>query len=55
MARSPSYEPRLDDLVARNVRGGRLEFSTDTNEAIAKSLVLFIAVGTRPRPTAAPT
>ncbi|HPG25767.1 MAG TPA: UDP-glucose/GDP-mannose dehydrogenase family protein [Myxococcota bacterium] len=44
----PIYEPGLDDLVARNVRGGRLEFSTDTNEAIAKSLVLFIAVGTPP-------
>jgi UDPglucose 6-dehydrogenase len=42
----PIYEPGLDEMVARNVRGGRLSFSTDTADAIDQSLVIFIAVGT---------
>jgi len=42
----PIYEPGLDDLVERNVRGGRLAFTDDTAEAIRSSLVIFIAVGT---------
>ncbi len=45
----PIYEPGLEDLVARNVRGGRLRFSTETGEAIDQALVVFIAVGTPPR------
>jgi UDPglucose 6-dehydrogenase len=42
----PIYEPGLDDMVARNVRGGTLTFTTDTAEAIRSALVIFIAVGT---------
>jgi UDPglucose 6-dehydrogenase len=42
----PIYEPGLDEIVARNVRGGRLSFTTDISEAIDQSLVIFIAVGT---------
>ena len=42
----PIYEPGLDEIVARNVRGGRLSFATDTSVAIVQSLVIFIAVGT---------
>ncbi len=42
----PIYEPGLDDLVARNGRAGRLHFSTDIRGAIARSDVVFIAVGT---------
>jgi len=45
----PIYEPGLDTLVARNVQAGRLSFTTDTNEAVAGALVVFIAVGTPPR------
>ncbi|MCP3985809.1 MAG: UDP-glucose/GDP-mannose dehydrogenase family protein [bacterium] len=45
----PIYEPGLDDLVERNVREGRLSFTTDTAAAIRTSLVVFIAVGTPPR------
>ncbi len=40
------YETGLEELVARNVRGERLSFTTDSAEAIQSGLVLFIAVGT---------
>jgi UDPglucose 6-dehydrogenase len=42
----PIYEPGLEALVAKNVREGRLEFTTDINGAIEKSLVVMLAVGT---------
>lgn len=42
----PIYEPGLEDLVNRNVREGRLSFSSDTSEAICNALLIFIAVGT---------
>ncbi len=45
----PIYEPGLDTVVSRNVSQGRLAFSTDTQDAIEGSLVIFIAVGTPPR------
>ncbi|HUF76627.1 MAG TPA: UDP-glucose 6-dehydrogenase, partial [Longimicrobiales bacterium] len=42
----PIYEPGLDAFVERNVKQGRLSFTTDTAEAVRSSLVLFIAVQT---------
>jgi UDPglucose 6-dehydrogenase len=45
----PIYEPGLDELVARNVREGRLSFTTDTAHAVRASLVVFIAAPTPPR------
>ncbi len=42
----PIYEPGLDGLVERNVKAGRLEFTTDLPGAIRDALVVFIAVGT---------
>ena len=42
----PIYEPGLEALVAKNVREGRLEFTTDINSAIEQSLVVMLAVGT---------
>lgn len=45
----PFYEPGLDDLVKRNIRQGRLKFTTRVGDAVDESLVVFIAVGTPPR------
>ena len=36
----PIYEPGLEGLVERNVRQGRLSFTTDTAEAVRSSLVV---------------
>ena len=47
--RIPIYEPGLDTLVAKNEKSGRLHFTTELQEAIEKSLAIFIAVGTPPR------
>ncbi len=46
--RMPIYEPGLEEIVEKNVRQGRLAFSTDTGTAIERCLVTFIAVGTPP-------
>ena len=46
----PIYEPGLDKIVSRNVAEGRLQFSTDLQDAIRSSRAIFIAVGTPPKP-----
>ncbi len=45
----PIFEPGLDDLVARNVREGRLFFTLDGAQAIKEADAVFIAVGTPTR------
>jgi UDPglucose 6-dehydrogenase len=45
----PIFEPGLDDLVARNVAAGRLEFTLDLAEALPEADAVFIAVGTPSR------
>jgi len=42
----PIYEPGLKELVERNVRAGRLEFTTDLPDGVKRSRAIFTAVGT---------
>jgi UDPglucose 6-dehydrogenase len=46
----PIYEPGLEELVKRNVQSKRLLFTLDYDPAIKSSDVVFIAVGTPPKP-----
>ncbi|NND54906.1 MAG: UDP-glucose/GDP-mannose dehydrogenase family protein, partial [Gammaproteobacteria bacterium] len=44
----PIHEPGLDDIVRRNIKNGRLIFTTDVAEGVAYGELQFIAVGTPP-------
>ena len=46
----PFFEPGLPELVGRNIRERRLRFSSDLESALKGSKVVFITVGTPPRP-----
>ena len=45
----PIFEPGLDDLVAANVKAGRLKFTTELEPAVKAADAVFIAVGTPSR------
>ncbi len=47
--RIPIFEPGLDQLVANNVKAGRLSFTTDLARAVPGADAVFIAVGTPSR------
>jgi len=42
----PIYEPGLKEIISRNAGEGRIRFTTDLKEGVAKSLLCFICVGT---------
>src|SRR5215212_8401302 len=50
----PIYEPGLDQIVEKNVKAGRLRFTTDIRTAVEGALVVFIGVGTPPKADGSP-
>src|SRR5256885_14178788 len=44
--KTPIYEPGLEELLARNIKGGRLFFTSDLRSAVRAAEVVFVAVGT---------
>lgn len=50
----PIYEPGLDTIVKKNEAAGRLHFTTDITSAVKQASVVFLAVGTPPRPDGTP-
>lgn len=44
--RSPIYEPGLDELLQRNIKAGRLSFTSSLDPAVKDADVVFLAVGT---------
>jgi UDPglucose 6-dehydrogenase len=45
---TPIHEPGLPEMIARNVKAGRLRFTTDIDAAVEHGMLQFIAVGTPP-------
>lgn len=44
----PIYEPYLDAVFERNIRQNRLIFTTDLEDAVSKSTIIFLALPTPP-------
>jgi len=50
----PIYEPGLDQIVEKNVKAGRLHFTTEIQSAVEGAEVVFLAVGTPPKDDGSP-
>lgn len=50
----PIYEPGLDQIVEKNIKAGRLHFTTEIKTAVEQALVVFLAVGTPPKDDGSP-
>ncbi len=50
---TPIHEPRLAEMLRKNLDEGRLQFTVDPARAVRQSLAVFIAVGTPSRPDGA--
>lgn len=46
----PFYEKGMDEMIKKNVLAGRLFFTDSIKDAVKKSLIIFICVGTPPKP-----
>jgi UDPglucose 6-dehydrogenase len=47
----PIFEPGLQEMVRRNLRKGRLKFTTSLKEGVQRSEIIFISVGTPQAPS----
>ena len=47
----PIYEPGLKEILFRNIEEGRLSLTTDTEDSVRSSEIIFICVGTPPKDT----
>jgi len=43
------YEPGLKELLEKNIKAKRINFTLDIKEAVSKSEIIFITVGTPPK------
>src|SRR3954471_16819404 len=50
---SPIYEPGLEEMLQRNLKAGRISFTTDYAEGLDGAEFIFIAVGTPEAPAGA--
>lgn len=46
--KSPIYEPGLEELIKKNIHEDRLSFTTDIENAVSKTSVIFLALPTPP-------
>ncbi|MCS7265931.1 MAG: UDP-glucose/GDP-mannose dehydrogenase family protein [Armatimonadetes bacterium] len=54
VGRCPFYEPDLEPLLRKNLAEGSLEVTADVGEAVRKSDILFVCVGTPQKPDGSP-
>lgn len=52
--RATIYEPGIEELMSEGIKARRLSFTTELDEGVRASEVIFIAVGTPPRPGGSP-